>query len=211
VSLAAQNNSTRPRTDSASAVWAGVVNYALARVNDPQPGAALGAPAGIQGKQESGAASLWNLEGKEDDAFRELRAMWQRGHVSDDTPKSIAIARQAFDAACKLALPAEILAGAKTAVAAVDAPRFLPALPKWLEARGWEKPPPKKMNRGRGSFSGRRHRDGLPRTNGNKVDMVRLAAMQAGCVEDEDGVYRYPDGSAFGSSLSWAFGGEGAS
>lgn len=37
-----------------------------------------------------------------------------------------------------------IIAAAKAWVAAADAPRFLPPLAKWLGARGWEKPPPKR-------------------------------------------------------------------
>ena len=82
-------------------------------------------------------------------SFAELRDIWQRGHASDDTPKAIAIARNAFERACRDALKseglcAEIIAGARTWRAGCDAPRFLPALPTWLDAKGWEKPPPTK-------------------------------------------------------------------
>jgi hypothetical protein len=83
---------------------------------------------------------------KEDLGFRELRSLWQRGHASDDTPKAIAIARNAFAKACSIADATTIMDGAKAWVAAADAPRYLPALPQWLAAKGWEKPPPAKLH-----------------------------------------------------------------
>jgi Helix-turn-helix domain len=94
---------------------------------------------------------------KEDSGFRDLLALWRRGHACDDTPKAIAMARQAYERACKDAEPDEIIEGARAWIAAADAPRYLPALPRWLAARGWEKPPPTKASRAYG---------GAPRGNG---------------------------------------------
>jgi hypothetical protein len=96
-------------------------------------------------------------------AFPELRALWDRGHLSDDTPKALAIARQAFAKACTIAEPAEILEAAKRWAAAADAPRFLPPLPQWLAAKGWEKPPltkPAKASHERHSKRGQPRRNG---------------------------------------------------
>jgi hypothetical protein len=87
--------------------------------------------------------------------------------VSDSTPKALAIARQAFAKACTDVDPGEILKGAKVWITAADAPRFLPVLPQWLAAKGWEKPPPTKAKTKippRGKFGRRRHADGLPRS-----------------------------------------------
>jgi hypothetical protein len=81
-------------------------------------------------------------------AWHELRDVWQRGWSVDDTPKAIAIARQAFECACaEGADPADILAGARVHVAAADAPRYLPALPTWLAAKAWTKPPLRRTRR----------------------------------------------------------------
>jgi hypothetical protein len=137
------------------------------------------------------------------DAFGALRVIWQRGHASDDSPKAIAIAHAAFAKACREAEPGEIIAAAKTWVAAADAPRFLPALATWLAAVGWTKPPPTKPKRQRNSNG--RHRDNLPRTNGNKVDLGKLSFMSAGYQEDEDGNLHHPDGDK-GSCLTWRMG-----
>jgi hypothetical protein len=83
--------------------------------------------------------------------WRELRALWDRGHPGDDSPKEIAIARNAYGKARAIAEHGEIIAGARVHVAAADAPRYLTALAQWLAARGWEKPPPKKASRGPGA------------------------------------------------------------
>jgi hypothetical protein len=110
--------------------------------------------------------------------FRKLRALWRRGHASDDTPKAIAIARNAFAKACSIADATTIMDGARAWVAAVDAPRYLPALAKWLAARGWEKPPPAKLHhdatskRGGGRGGGR---DRPPR----KPDFAAIGAALA--------------------------------
>jgi len=105
--------------------------------------------------------------------WRELRAVWDRGWASDDTPKALAIGKQAFAKACELAAPGEILEAARTWIAAADAPRYLPPLPQWLAAQGWEKPPPTK-NRERGYFSGNKgHNDRPPRRNG-KVNVADI-------------------------------------
>jgi hypothetical protein len=125
------------------------------------------------------------------------RALWQRGWASDDSPKAQAIGRQAFDRAVAAgAEPAVIIEGARVWIAAADAPRFLPGLPQWLAAQGWSKPPPTKRK-------GRRHRgDGLPRSNGRKVDLTRLALKMGGYQEDEDGKLHHPDGDE-GCSFDW--------
>ncbi len=72
----------------------------------------------------------------------DLLALWRRGWPGDESPKAVAIARNAFAKACTIAKPSEIMADARVHVAAADAPRFLPQLATWLATRGWEKPPP---------------------------------------------------------------------
>jgi hypothetical protein len=140
----------------------------------------------------------------EERAWRELRALWQRGWASDDAPAAVAIGRQAFAQACRKAEPAAILDGARKWSAAADAPRFLPALWKWLDAEGWAKPAPVRAKTTSSANRGSRHRDTLPRTNGNKVDLSRLALMQGGYVEDDEGrLYHPEDGKFFGEMLSW--------
>ena len=117
--------------------------------------------------------------------FAELRALWDRGWASDDSPKAQAIARNAFATACgDGADPADIVEAAKTWVAAADAPRFLPALATWLAARGWETPPPTK----------RKRRGNIPygtvnsRSNGYaKPDMFKTVLVGEGYREDTDG------------------------
>jgi hypothetical protein len=128
-------------------------------------------------------------------AWRELREVWQRGHLSDDTAKAIAIARQAFAKAVQIAHPHDILAAARAWVAAADAPRFLPQLGQWLAARGWEKPPPKKRKRGTANGQRGYQRRGKP-------DLMRVALKMGGYVEDEDGKLYHPDGEV-GCSFDW--------
>jgi hypothetical protein len=141
--------------------------------------------------------------GREEQDWRNLRALWERGWASDDTPKAQAIARQAFAKACREgADPGEIIDGARVWIAAFEAGdgvRYLPPLPQWLAIRGWEKAPAAKPKRGRNPSG--RPRDHLPRSNGNKVDGTRLAFQMAGYVEDENG-WHHPDGDE-GSSFDW--------
>jgi hypothetical protein len=121
------------------------------------------------------------------DDWRELRALWQRGHAKDDTPKAIAIARAAYERARRITSHEEIIAGAKTCIAAADAPRFLPPLADWLDAKGWTKPPPSK--RVRPSALGL----GKPRSNGNaKPDMFKICLEAGGYREDADGNMVWP-------------------
>jgi hypothetical protein len=127
---------------------------------------------------ESARAIALNQENQ----WRTLRELWQRGWAGDDTPKVQAMGRQAFAKACESADAAEIIDAARTWIAAADAPRFLPALTTWLAGRGWEQPPPIKRkikNRRAAKFD--HGRDRLPRSNGNKVDCTRIthAADQA--------------------------------
>ena len=73
--------------------------------------------------------------------FAELRAVWARPWLDDE-----AADRAAFFRATAEVDPANILAGAQVWTAAVE-PRFRKPLKKWLDARGWEKPPPKQRQR----------------------------------------------------------------
>jgi helix-turn-helix protein len=119
---------------------------------------------------------------KEDSAFRDLRALWRRGWASDDEPKAQAIARQAFERACREAEPDEILEGAKRWIAAADAPRYLPALPQWLAGRGWEKPPP--TGKTRRSHGGPQRGNGA-RQYGRKPSLAAIAHRLAEGYEAE--------------------------
>src|SRR5262249_598809 len=101
-----------------------------------------------------------------EERFGELREIWRRPWPDDD-----AADQRAFERACREAAPDEIIEAAVQWVAAADAPRFLPPLARWLANRGWEKPPPTKARRAHGN--GRRN-DGLPRTNGDKVDLAKV-------------------------------------
>jgi hypothetical protein len=131
-------------------------------------------------------------------AFRELRELWQRGWAADDSPKAQALVRQAFAKACRDVTPTAILDAARTWVAAADAPRYLPALPQWLMANGWEKPPPAKATRA--SHSKRGH-NGYQR-KGGKPDLMRMSLKRGGYLEDENGKLYHPDGED-GCSFDW--------
>jgi hypothetical protein len=119
-------------------------------------------------------AKAEQVEAREE-AWRDLRALWRRGHACDDTPKAIAMARQAYARACEDAEPDEIIKGARAWVAAADAPRFLPALPGWLAARSWETPPPTKAPR---AYGGAPHGTG-GRYYGRKPSMAAAALRVA--------------------------------
>jgi hypothetical protein len=93
-----------------------------------------------------------------EDAYAELRAIWQRPWCDDARAD-----RRAFEQACEEGTPAEILDAAKLWVAAADAPRFLPPLARWLDGRGWERQPPQKARRA--------HARGAPRSYGRKRDI----------------------------------------
>jgi hypothetical protein len=140
-----------------------------------------------------------------DHAWRTLRELWQRGWASDHAPKQRAIARNAFAKACESAEPGEIIEGARAWIAAADAPRFLPPLPQWLDAHGWEKPPPTKAKQFHPHVKSVR-RDNLPRMNGRKVDVARVSLEVGGYVENEHGDMVHPEAGPFGSGLSWGFG-----
>jgi hypothetical protein len=71
--------------------------------------------------------------------FAELQAVWKRPWADNEI-----VNRTAYVNACRDANPGDILDGAKSWVAAADAPRFLPSLHKWLDSRCWEKVPPQK-------------------------------------------------------------------
>ena len=111
------------------------------------------------------------------DRFDELRAVWTRPWTDDD-----AADRQAFKEACRSTAPGVIITAAALWVKAADAPRFLPSLEKWLTARSWEKPPPKKHQH---KAAGRRGR--------GKRDLAKVFFEKAGWVEDEDGSLTDPE------------------
>jgi hypothetical protein len=132
--------------------------------------------------------------GREEQNWRELRALWDRGWASDDTPKAQAIARQAFAKACReIDDPADIIEAAKTYVAAADAPRFLPALPQWLAARGWETPPPTKRRANGSAKRGNGHN----KPNGYaKPDMFEITLEAGGYRKDANGNLYWPGDDA---------------
>jgi hypothetical protein len=90
-----------------------------------------------------------------------LLAIWNRGHAADRAPAAQQRVREAWERACRVAEPATILDGARKTVAAADAPRFLPKLDEWLDARGWaHPPPPKRRPRRAGSRTSKRNSGG---------------------------------------------------
>jgi hypothetical protein len=133
-------------------------------------------------------------------AWAELRGLWRRGHLADDTPKAIAITRAAFvKVIAQGTPPEEIVAAAKqwvAAFAAADGLAYLPQLATWLSSRGFERLPPAKRKR-----RSNKSRDHLPRQNG-KVDLTTLTLMRAGYIEDENGNLFHPDGDA-GTAFWW--------
>ena len=121
-------------------------------------------------------------------AWRQLRACWDRGWASDDSPRSIAIARQAFGSACALVEgggPA-IVEAAAVWIEAADAPRFLPRLADWLAVQGYAKPPPAKAKRAGGGRAARRKR-------WRWHDPARTGFKLAGWIEDADGNLTDPE------------------
>jgi hypothetical protein len=100
--------------------------------------------------------------------FEDLRAAWPRPWPDDE-----AADRRAFEQARRHASVEDIIAGAASWAAAMEA-RYLPSLAKWLGVCGWEKPPPKKPK-------------AKPRGNG-KVDLAKVMLKQGlGLEEDDDG------------------------
>jgi hypothetical protein len=125
--------------------------------------------------------------------WRELRELWDRGHIRDDLPKEIAIARNAYSKARAIAEHGEIIAGARVHVAAADAPKYLLPLAQWLAARGWEKPPPAKAKHVKRGNNGYQRK--------GKADLARTA-LKMGGYKDENGDLSHPDGDV-GSSFDW--------
>jgi hypothetical protein len=76
------------------------------------------------------------------EGFAELRRIWAR-----PWPDDLVAAGKAYAVAAAEVGSDVILAGARAWVTACDAPRYLPALTKWLSARCWEKPPPQRRAR----------------------------------------------------------------
>jgi hypothetical protein len=106
-------------------------------------------------------------------AWAALRTVWKRPWADDQQ-----VDRTAFEKACKEAAPEAIVAGAQAWVGAVDEARYLQPLAKWLAARSWEKPPPKRPK---------------PKRGNGKVDVTKVMFKQAGWVEDEDGNLHDPE------------------
>lgn len=104
----------------------------------PAVGGALDAPAPAEERQESKSKPLPEEENQ--GGFAELRALWRRPWVDNDDAEAMA----AYLEAIREADPHDLMRAARTAVENCDAPRFLPSLSKWLNGRGWEKPPPEK-------------------------------------------------------------------
>jgi hypothetical protein len=111
-----------------------------------------------------------------------LRAIWTRPWADDE-----AADQRAFAAACREVAPEVILEAARATVEAIENPRYLKPLSEWLSRRGWEKPPLKRKRANGAPYAYGRRNDGLPRTNGNKVDTAKVFFEIAGYVEDEDG------------------------
>jgi hypothetical protein len=119
-------------------------------------------------------------------SFEELREVWR---AARSWPDDEATARRAFNAACKRAPADEIIEGARAWVETATRTgneRYVPSLAKWLVADSWAKSPPKRWTQ---PATGRR--PSPHRRNGGKVDLARLALMQGGYVEDENGAMVY--------------------
>ena len=120
--------------------------------------------------------------------YRVLRAAWPRPWEDDD-----AADRRAYAAALKVATHDVILAGAIARAKAVrernkdkgdDWVSFLPTLAKWLRARGWANPLPKRAK-------DQHARRGRQRSSGDELsDRMRLAG---GWTRDADGAWIKPD------------------
>jgi hypothetical protein len=74
------------------------------------------------------------------------------------TPREVAIAHMLFVQTVAAGTPVDaVLAGAGAWVSGIDEPRFLMALPQWLQAKAWERPPPAKRRRQAPQAHGQRH------------------------------------------------------
>jgi hypothetical protein len=107
----------------------------------------------------------------ESEAFAELRAVWDRGHVCDGKPKTIAADQRAFAAARRHATADAIITGALAWREAFSPPhsklRFLPPLGDWLDQRCWATSPPDMRRRSKsgaskhnGQYRNGHHRNG---------------------------------------------------
>jgi hypothetical protein len=81
--------------------------------------------------------------------WRALRELWDVRPWQTKKARELAIARVLFVKLVAAGVPIDaILAGAGVWVRGVDDPRYLPPLPQWLQANGWEySPPPKRARR----------------------------------------------------------------
>jgi hypothetical protein len=86
--------------------------------------------------------------------FNTLRAAWPRPWVDSEHADQLA-----YQKALRQTSADVLLSGAQ-AWAKVVEHRFLPTLAKWLDGKGWQKPPPKRgVGRGRGRATGRRQHE----------------------------------------------------
>ena len=130
-------------------------------------------------------------------ALRELLACWDRGYVSDDDPRTLAVIRVEFRKACSRCEGggSAILGAARIWVDAAkkaDGVAYLPRLARWLAGDCWAKAPTVK----------KRQRSGRPERRGSSTHMMRTALKFGGYVEDQDGNLYHPDGMQ-GSSIYW--------
>jgi hypothetical protein len=82
------------------------------------------------------------------DRCAEILAIWQRPWGEDDDA-----ARRAFATACREADPDDIIASARSWIAAADDPRFLKPLAMWLGKGLWKKQPPARRQRNGGKHA----------------------------------------------------------
>jgi hypothetical protein len=99
---------------------------------------------------EPGGASPSNGgdgDGRLHAAWRALVELWEV-RPWPITPRELAIARAAFVTTVAAGTPIDaILAGAGAWVSGINDPRYLKALPQWLQAKAWEHGPPAKRKR----------------------------------------------------------------
>jgi hypothetical protein len=139
------------------------------RESDSPPGVGGAADAARAPGKSPATASLASTAApdsrhQQEEGFAQLRAVWARPWPDDD-----AADRHAFALACREVKPGALIAAATVFVAAVDSPRFLPPLARWLDGRGWTKPPPQRPRRS----APRPHQRNGQRRNG-KVNVANM-------------------------------------
>jgi hypothetical protein len=105
------------------------------------------------------------------ETYSEVRAIWQRPWCDDER-----VDRRAFERACEEGTPADILDAAKAWVAVADAPRFLPPLARWLDSKGWDRPPPQRARRTAAAPKDRHRHNGRKRDI--SAEFFKLGSMR---------------------------------